>query len=231
MRGLPPVSMNLNEWAQALNRALQFGWSLLEYKNDDSRATQDGLLMWDPSLDLMVVSRDGAWVPVLDRGAVGYGKLASAYTLTSTTAAQKIFNWSTNGALTLTAGEYIFRSQIRLDTMSATSGNAKLSLGGTATMTRTLFYAWGTDAASSLAVTTVSGSGASSATGGAADVVTPTTAGQMMVTWQGSLVVTGAGTLIPQIALTTAAAAIVRDGSWFSVERMADAATLVGSWS
>lgn len=230
MRNLPPVTGNFTDWASALSRALTFGWSLLEYKNSDSRATQDGILMWDPSLDLMVVSRDSAWVPVRDETATAFGKLTAAHVLTSTTAAQKLFNWSTDGALTLQPGEYVFRSMIRMDSLSATSGNAQLLFGGTSTRTRHLWYAFGQDAANPVTVAALSGSGAF-ATSGEVNVITPTVATQLMVVWQGSFTVTAAGTLIPQIALTTAAAAQVLTGSWFAVERVGAAATIVGAWS
>lgn len=230
MRNLPPVTANLQDWASALSRAITFGWSLLEYKNSDSRATRDGLLMWDPTLDLMVVSRDGAWVPILDQTSTAFGKLQADYALTSTTAAQKLFNWSTNGALTLQTGEYVFRSIVRLDNMSATIGNAQLLLGGAATLTKPLWSAYGIDDAATSGVATLTGSGATSA-GGEPSVVTPTTATRMMATWQGSFTITAAGTVIPQIALVTAAAANVKIGSWFSVERVGAEAALIGSWS
>lgn len=60
MRAFPPVTADLKAWAHALTRTLQSGWSRLEYKNADSRASQDGILLWDASG--VVVSSGGAWV-------------------------------------------------------------------------------------------------------------------------------------------------------------------------
>jgi hypothetical protein len=51
-----------------------------------------------------------------------YGVLQANYTLTSITTAQKLFNWSTNGALSLAAGTYRFTCSLLLTSMSATSG-------------------------------------------------------------------------------------------------------------
>ena len=59
--------------------------------------------------------------------------LNAAYTLTSQTAAQKLFNASTNGALTLAIGTYQFECFYSLSSMSATSGSFGFALGvGTA---------------------------------------------------------------------------------------------------
>src|SRR5690606_10972430 len=62
-------------------------------------------------------------------------RLDADYTLTSQTAAQKLFNTTANGALTLTTGVYRFESLLFLTSMSATSGNADLSILGAGTAT------------------------------------------------------------------------------------------------
>ena len=59
-----------------------------------------------------------------------YGVLQANYTLTSATTAQKLFNWTTNGALSLAAGTYRFSCSLLLTSMSATSGSAKFDLKG-----------------------------------------------------------------------------------------------------
>jgi len=57
-------------------------------------------------------------------------------TLASQTAAQKIFNNTTNGAVTLPVGTYFFECFYSLSSMSATSGSFGFALGGTATFTQ-----------------------------------------------------------------------------------------------
>lgn len=89
MRAFPPVTADLKAWAQALTRTLQAGWSTLEYKNADSRASQDGILLWDASASGVVVSSGGAWVALGGGGggATDLGYTASTRLLTSSTGA------------------------------------------------------------------------------------------------------------------------------------------------
>jgi len=69
MKAFPPVTPNLLEWAKSLTRSLAFGWSQLEYKDSDSRATQDGLILWSDTDAAPVVSRSSAFVPLARRVA------------------------------------------------------------------------------------------------------------------------------------------------------------------
>jgi hypothetical protein len=160
--------------------------------------------------------------------AFGRGQNGTTNTLSSTTAAQKLFNWSPNGALRLGIGEYLFRSQLYIDSMSATSGNGQLLLGGTAAIDISMSHVWGVDQTSIASVATLSGSAALGMTG-EANAVTPSVGTRMLVTWQGHFAVETPGTIIPQIALTTAAAAVVANRSWFLVERVAES-RFYGDW-
>ena len=63
----------------------------------------------------------------------------ATYTLTSQTAAQKLFNAVSNGTVTLVAGTYEFDCMFSLSSMSATSGSFGFALGGAATFTQ---YWW-----------------------------------------------------------------------------------------
>lgn len=63
----PPLGSAWNQWGERLNEYLARIRDKLSFKNADSRATQDGVLMWDSSIDHPVVSLDGEWVPL------GYG--------------------------------------------------------------------------------------------------------------------------------------------------------------
>ncbi len=93
MRAFPPVSGDWQEWARSLTRALQFGWQQLDHKNADSRATQDGILLWDASAGEVVVSDAGAWVSL---GGGGGGATDLTYT-----AATRLLESSTGTDVTL----------------------------------------------------------------------------------------------------------------------------------
>jgi len=159
-----------------------------------------------------------------------YGHLQSDYTLTSQTAAQKLFNWSTNGALTLTTGVYRFRCLIYLTTMSGTSGNGAFHLlgSGTATLARILYHVTGVDNTTPL-VSAARGGSASVTSASAASMVTAATGTGLTAIIEGVFDMTVAGTIIPSIALVTAAAAVVKTGSFFECERIANTATATSS--
>jgi hypothetical protein len=63
----PPPVGTLATWGERLNSYLMRVKDKLSFKTDDSRAVQDGILLWDATIDHPVVSIDGEWVPL------GYG--------------------------------------------------------------------------------------------------------------------------------------------------------------
>jgi hypothetical protein len=155
----------------------------------------------------------------------------TAYTLTSQTAAQKLFNTTTNGAVTVKAGTtYYFECFYSLSSMSGTSGTFGFALGGTATFTSlnwtsqaikattgttagTLQTTFNTTAANTTIVT------ASTQTGGSARIT-------------GTLRVNASGTIIPSVSLSVAAAAIVGVNSYFRIIPIGtNTVTSVGNWS
>src|SRR5574343_1116983 len=83
--------------------------------------------------DMIPIVDDPAGTPVTKKAKVSeivraleaWLMLTADYTLTSTTSAQKLFNNTTNGRLTLPTGVYEFECFIYLTTMSATSGNGQ----------------------------------------------------------------------------------------------------------
>ena len=173
--------------------------------------------------------RDGAWSPLTANRT--FGQLAANYTLTSATTVQKLFNWSTNGALTLATGRYQFRAVIYVTGMSATAGNAAFSLAGTATLADRIINALGVDSSTPLSAGAIDGS----ATITSATVASMIPAGVgtgMFVEIGGMFNVTVGGTIIPSIQLVTAAAAIVQAGSYFECVRIADTGvTTLGTWT
>ena len=174
---------------------------------------------------------DGTWAAPAGGATYAYGQLTSDYTLTSQTAAQKLFNFSANGALTLSTGRYLFRAIIYLTGMSATSGNAAFSFAGTATLANILYHVTGIDNSSPLNAGTRTGS-ASVTSASVASMVSAATGTGMVAIIEGMVNVTGAGTIIPSIALVTAAAAAVKAGSFFECIRVGDTGSNTqGSWS
>lgn len=170
----------------------------------------------------------------LQTGTFFYGILASNYTLTSTTAVQKLFDWSANGALTLDTGVYVFECAFQIASMSATTGNGRFDLtgGGTATVGRVLQAASGRERPILNAnPTPLSGAVVSSNVFTTNTVQTDTdTTMEAVIT--GSFDVTATGTIIPSILLTTAAAAVVQAGSRFICQRVGDTGTTTnGTWT
>lgn len=153
--------------------------------------------------------------------------LAAAFTLTSQTAAQKLFNSTANGALTLPIGTYEFECQFELTGMSTVTGGFGFAFGGAATFTQ----GW-----SAVAVNAVPGTASNAQmtynTAANTAIGTASTAGSAHAMIKGILRVTVAGTIIPQVSLITAAAAVVSINSYFRCSPMGAAAVAtVGNWS
>jgi|GEM_PF-3330724 len=159
--------------------------------------------------------------------------LTSDNTLSNSGSAQAIFDGGggpTNGRLTVDTGTYGIECRIIVTSMSATSGNAALGLAGTATLGNIVQTFTGLDATTLTTAAASGGSATQTATSGT-NVVTAGTGTAMFVDWHGQFDVTAAGTIIPQITLTTAAAAVVEQGSRCSFYRLGNTATAtVGAW-
>lgn len=161
-----------------------------------------------------------------------WAMLTADYTLTSTTSEQKCFNTTTNGRLTLATGVYGFSAFLYLTGLSATSGNFAFSPvgGGTAVTDRYGVHVVGIDSSTPLAATTITGS-ANVTEDTAASLVTAGVGTGVTAHISGMFRVSTAGTIIPSLSLVTAAAAAVKAGSWFRVERIGESSeTYVGDW-
>jgi hypothetical protein len=155
--------------------------------------------------------------------------LNTAYTLTSATGVQKLFNNTTNGAVTLPVGTYQFECYATLSTLAAT-GTFGFALAGAATYTQ---Y-WQAVGARVAAGTAATASSSFNTTANAA--ITPTSATTTAYMWiRGILNVTVAGTVIPQFSQTVASAAVVGVGSFFKVSPFSGSNSTtnitVGNWS
>ena len=162
-----------------------------------------------------------------------YGILQANYTLTSATAAQKLFNWSTNGALALGVGTYRFTCSVLLTSMSATSGSAKFDLkgAGSAVFGKMSMQDFGSRGTVAVGGTTATSGTASDVPASGGVLATAATSAALRASIHGTFAITTAGTIIPSIALDVAAAAVVNAGSYFECIYLGPAATLGGSWS
>lgn len=162
-----------------------------------------------------------------------YGVLTADYTLTATISTQKLFNFSTNGALTLASGIYTFEAKIYVTSMDPTAGNAKFDLlgAGTATIVNCLMHAIGSDVSTATTIGTQSGVMAITTTFGTNIVAAATNTG-LVATITGTFDMTVGGTVIPSIALTTAAAAVVGKYSSFRCLRIGNTGSNTkGTWT
>lgn len=186
------------------------------------------------------VSDDGIIRSATNSGAnavsvplVNWVMLTSNYTLANSGAEQKLFNTTTNGALTLPTGVYHFECFLYLLSMSATSGNMAFDpIGaGTATADRFGYNVLGIDNTTPLSSNGMTG-GASVTQQTGASMVTAGTGTGMRALITGMFRVSAAGTIIPSGTLVTAAAAVVQAGSWFRIEKVGESSeTSVGAWT
>jgi hypothetical protein len=155
--------------------------------------------------------------------------LTSTYTLTSQTAAQKLFNASSNGAVTLGVGTYFFECYFSLSSMSASSGAFGWDLtAGTATISGIAWESTGNKAA--LATAGTPQSTANTAANVAIVSATTNTVGWARIC--GKVRVSVAGTVTPQVSLGVAAAAVVGTDSYFRIWGVgSNTVTTFGTWS
>jgi hypothetical protein len=203
----------------------------------DPGTVADGDLWYNSSTGKFRGRQGGTSADLIGGGGSGassaYGVLQANYTLTSATTAQKLFNWSTNGALSLAAGTYRFTCSLLITSMSTTSGSANFNLKGAGTaifgkMSMQDFGSRGTVAVGG--TTAISGTASDVPSSGGA-LTTPSASAALRASIHGTFEITTAGTIIPSIALDTAAAANVLAGSYFECIYLGPAAALGGSWS
>jgi hypothetical protein len=159
--------------------------------------------------------------------------LGTAYTLTSQTAAQKLFNATANGRVDLAVGTYWFECGFSLTSMSGTTQTFGFSLvAGTAVIAS---QGWRSMAAKAALATgsTLSGTFSTAANTALTPNSTSTTGHAFIC---GFVRISTAGTLIPSVSLGVAAAAVVGAQSYFRIFPISStsaAATniTVGNWS
>jgi hypothetical protein len=156
--------------------------------------------------------------------------LTTAYSATlNQTGAQKLFNTSTNGTVTLAIGNYQFECMFTLSNVSNTSSSFGFSLvGGTGPATFTYYYYCEANKTASLATAGTAHQTYSAAANTTLVAASAGTSGIAFI--KGYINVTVAGTLIPQFSLTAAVQATVGVGSYFKVSPLSGT-NIVGNWS
>lgn len=180
---------------------------------------------------------DVTQVPVNDVGGVTdteqFTCLSAAYTLANSTSAQKLFNATANGALTVVPGLFFFECEFDITGLSGSAHTLSFGFGGTATYTSLKYVADRIDTSTALSTAgawtkqVITSASATAVT--AAGVTTTIFAARM----SGALRVSAGGTLIPQITQGTAsAAAAVGANSWIRLVPVGlGATTSYGNWS
>lgn len=189
--------------------------------------------------DEFAVNQGGTSKKVSVDTLVAYGAapifacLGADYTLTSSTSVQKLFNVSANGAVTIAVGLYWMELDALITTMSATSGNGVFSLAGTAVLANPrLIHSYGLDSTTPATAAALSGAFVQGGTAFTTNTVLAATGTGLGLAVRGIFACTTGGTLIPSFALTTANAAVVKAGSFFTLEKIGAATdTSRGSWS
>jgi len=191
--------------------------------------------------ELMLVEDAGVQHKVTASAVLGssFTMTQAAYALTNTAGTlQKIFNGSTNGALTLVTGTYVFELMLYVTGMSATSGNVGFSLVGAGTATigaaaRALFQSVGVDNTTPGNAIAQNGVNAQGTIGNITPLQIAGTGTALASRIHGAFDMTGGSTLIPSITLAnTGTAPTVQPGSYLLIRRVAPTATAtVGNWS
>jgi hypothetical protein len=161
-----------------------------------------------------------------------YVILNTPYTLTSQTAAQKLFNASTNGAVTLPVGTYQFECLFSLTSLSITSGSFGFAMvTGTAVVGSQAWQAYAIKP-TSFAVPANSQLTFNTAANIALTGANTSTNASALI--RGTIKITTAGTIIPSVSLGIASAGVVGANSYFKISPVSktNAANItVGNWS
>lgn len=109
---LPNVGPDLKVWARETRSYLQRWLPKLQWKMADSNPSENGVNLWDDAIGAPVVSRDGAWLPMMLRDQVGIVDYNDAATATT--------------PITLTAGTW---ASLTNDTLGPSTNTSYLPTG------------------------------------------------------------------------------------------------------
>ena len=60
----PPLGDKWKIWGERINKYLTSTRNTLQHKDSESKATEDGILMWDATEETVVVSKNNAWIKI-----------------------------------------------------------------------------------------------------------------------------------------------------------------------
>ena len=133
-RILPPITTDMNQWAENLRRYLGRALDQLSFKDAAASASEDGILLWDATEGYPVVSKGGEWRQiVLEDGQYAGGittdqtaaSTNTAYALTYTSSiAEGIANGTPASRLVFEeAGQYMVSFSAQIASTSASTAN------------------------------------------------------------------------------------------------------------
>jgi len=133
-RILPPITVNINQWAENMRRYLGRALDQLGFKETYSSASENGVMLWDNALGYPVVSKNGEWRQVvLEDGQYAGGvttdqtaaSINTAYALTYTSSiADGIANGTPASRLVFEeAGQYMVSFSAQIASTSSSTVN------------------------------------------------------------------------------------------------------------
>lgn len=159
--------------------------------------------------------------------------LQAAYTLGNVTTAQPALNSTTNGAVTLGAGnKYFFEAEYLISNTGTTSHTWSVLFGGTATLTAISYAALGLSGTASGALASGVLFGQSAVATAVVVTAASTSATEFVTVFiKGYVSINAAGTFIPQVKLSaaTGTAATMLVGSYFRLWKVPTGP--IGTWT
>ena len=158
----PPLGGSWREWAERLNNFIARTKNKLDFRLTGDSASEDGIMLWDASIDHMVVSTNGAFQPI-PYGENSYGFFAdfnnqSATTINTATA----ITWDTTAYSHNTSVDGTDASKIVFERSGVYRLNFSAEITSSSGSTVT-FYFWprinGVNIANSTMVTTLHNNG------------------------------------------------------------------------
>jgi len=132
-RILPPITENINQWAENMRRYLGRALDQLGFKETYSSASENGVLLWDNVNEYPVVSKNGEWRQVVLEDGHGDFFINADVTAASANTAYKLTYTAeaSNDGITLgtpasrivfeEAGEYVISFSAQISSTSAST--------------------------------------------------------------------------------------------------------------
>ncbi len=103
-RILPPITVNINQWAENMRRYLGRALDQLGFKETYSSASENGVILWDNALGYPVVSRNGEWRQIVLANGVAHLEITSDVTAASSNTAYPLTFSIMAGSVGVTLG-------------------------------------------------------------------------------------------------------------------------------